>query len=378
MLLNLFYYLDIIVVGGIMDKIIYNVLKTLENNNYESYIVGGYVRDMLLGNISMDIDITTKARPKEVLELFKEYDVKIHEYGNVSFDISGYKFDITTFRKDIKYKKSRKPEKIVYIDSFEEDLKRRDFTINSICLDLDENIIDLYDGRKDLKRKLVRSIGDPNRKLEEDALRILRAVRFASVMKFRLDDELKRAIIDNRELIRDLSFERKKEELNKIFCSKHKKYGVKLLRDLKLLDVLDLKDIEYVLRTNDLIGMWAMITDKDYAFTKKEKDLIKKIRIVMNEDINDIFVQYKYGSYPISVVSDLKGYNTKKIMSKYDKIPIKDREEISINVEEICSVLGKAPDSFLGNIFEDIEHKILDGSLVNDKGVLKEYISSNY
>ena len=84
-----------------MEKIIYNVLRKLEENGYESYIVGGYVRAKLLGISSMDIDITTKARPKEVLELFSDYDVKIHEYGNVSFEIDSYKFDITTFRKDI-------------------------------------------------------------------------------------------------------------------------------------------------------------------------------------------------------------------------------------------------------------------------------------
>ena len=364
--------------GGIMEKIIYNVLRKLEENGYESYIVGGYVRDKLLGISSMDIDITTKARPKEVLELFSDYDVKIHEYGNVSFEIDSYKFDITTFRKDIKYKDNRKPEKIIYIDSFEEDLKRRDFTINSICLDSDDNIIDLYDGRKDLKRKLLRTIGSPYKKMEEDALRILRAVRFATIMKLRLDNDLKLAIIENKHLLKNLSYERKRDELNKLFCSKHKKYGVKLLSDLGLLEVLELKDIKYVLRTNDLIGMWSMITDINYAFTKTEKELIKKIHEVMNLDVNDVFVEYKYGSYPISVVSDLKKLNTKKIMAKYDKLPIKDREEIKISVDEICRVLGKAPDSFIGFIFEDIELKILSGRLLNDKEVLKDYIKNNY
>ena len=361
-----------------MDKIIYNVLETLEKNGYESYVIGGYVRDKILGISTMDIDITTKAKPKEVLNIFKGYDVKLHDYGNVSFKCDNYKFDITTFRKDVKYINNRKPEKIVYIDSFLEDLKRRDFTINSMCLDMDDNLIDIYDGRKDLKRKIVRSIGDPYKKMEEDALRILRAIRFCSVFKFRLDNTLKDAIIKNKNLLRNLSYERKMEELNKIFCSKHKMYGVKLLRDLGLLEELELINIKYILRTNDLIGMWAMITDVDYAFTKKEKELIKKIKTVMNEDINDKFIQYKYGSYPISVVSDLKGFNTKKIMSKYEKLPIKDREELNINVEEICRVLGKAPNKFLGKIFEDIENKVLNGELVNDKKALKEYVKLNY
>ena len=121
-----------------------------------------------------------------------------------------------------------------------------------------------------------------------------------------------------------------------------------------------------------------MITDINYAFTKTEKELIKKIHEVMNLDVNDVFVEYKYGSYPISVVSDLKKLNTKKIMAKYDKLPIKDWEEIKISVDEICRVLGKAPDSFIGIIFEDIELKILSGRLLNDKEVLKDYIKNNY
>ena len=361
-----------------MDKIIYSVLKKLEDNNYESYVVGGYVRDKLLNIETLDIDITTKAKPKEVLELFKDYNVVLHEYDNVSFEIENYKFDVTTFRKDIKYKDNRKPEKIIYIESFEEDLKRRDFTINSICLDMDNNLIDLYDGKKDLRKKLIRTIGDPYKKMEEDALRILRAVRFATIFRFKLDNELKLAIIKNKHLLKNLSYERKKEELNKIFCSKYKKYGVKLINELGLCEELELKDLKYVLRTKDLIGIWAMITDVDYAFTKKEKDLIKKIKLVMNENINDIFVKYKYGSYPISVVSDLKRINTKKIMSNYEKLPIKDRDELNITVEEICKLLGKAPDSFLKEIFEDIEKKVLMGKIPNKKEELKKYISNKY
>ena len=361
-----------------MEKVIYNVLKKLEDNNYESYIVGGYVRDKLLGKKGFDIDITTKARPKEVLELFPDFDVKLHEYGNVSFETDNYKFDITTFRKDIKYKDRRKPECIEYIDSLEEDLVRRDFTINSICMNINDKIIDLYSGRKDLKKRIIRSIGDPYKKTEEDALRMLRAVRFASVFKFNIEPELKKAIVKNKELLKILSYERKREELNKIFCSKHKKYGIQLLKDLGLIESLDLKDIEYALSTNDLIGIWAMITDVDYAFTKNEKELIKKIKTLMNEDINDPIVQYNYGSYCVSVVSDLKGLNTKRVMAGYDKLPIKDRNEIAITVDEICSILGKEPDKFLKNIFTDIEVLILKGIIKNDNNVLKEYIKQVY
>ena len=361
-----------------MEKVIYDVLEKLENNSYEAYVVGGYVRDMLLGEKSYDIDIATLARPKEILSIFPSNNMVLHEYGNVSFEIEDFKFDITTFRKDIKYKNNRKPERIVYIDSFNDDLKRRDFTINAICLDKTGKIIDLYDGRSDLKRKVIRSIGDPYKKMEEDALRMLRAVRFATVLKFKIDPILRSAIEKNKHLLRSLSYGRKREELNKIFSSKNKKYGIKILKELGLLEDLELKNIKYVLHSNDLIGIWSMITDVDYAFTKKEKDIIKNVKLLMNEDINDVFVNYKYGSYAVSIVSDLKGLNTKKVMANYDKLPIKDKNEIAISVDEICNALNRKPDSFLKDIISDIERKILKGDLSNNKEELEKYIKSNY
>ena len=360
------------------EKIKY-VLNKLEENSFESYIIGGYVREKLLGNSdTLDVDITTSARPVDIANIFKDFDVKSYDYGNVSFDYDEYKFDITTFRKDIKYVNSRKPERIVYVDSLEEDLKRRDFTNNTISMDRDNNIIDYYDGKKDLKRKVIKSVGDPEEKIKEDALRILRAVRFATIHKFRLDNNLKQAIIKNCDLVRELSYERKKEELNKIFCSKYKKYGVKLLKQLGLIEPLELKNIDNVLLNNDLIGMWATITDVDYAFTKREKDLISKINSLLNDDINNIMVQYKYGLYPLNIVSNLKRLNTKKIVSNYEKLPIKDKSEIKITADEICDILKVEPGNFIKDIYDTLEKEILFNRLENSSEKIKEFIVKNF
>ena len=361
-----------------MEKVIYDVLDKIEKNGYEAYIVGGFVREYILKKNSYDIDITTSAKPKDIVDLFKDYDVKLYDYGNVSFNIEKYKFDITTYRKDLKYKNNRKPEKIVYIDSLEEDLKRRDFTINTICMDKDENIIDYYDGKKDIKRKLIRSIGNPNEKIKEDALRILRAVRFATTYKYTIDKELKEAIIENRNLLENISYERKKEELNKIFCSKYKKYRIKLLSNLKLKCPLEINSLDNALLNNDLTGIWATITDVNYAFTKKEKEIITKIKELEKEDINDKYIEYKYGLYPLTIVSNLKKLNTKKITAKYDALPIKDKNEINITTDEICDLLNKEPGEFIKNIFENLEKSILNDELKNEKGEIKEYIINKY
>ena len=361
-----------------MEEIVTNILKTLEKKGFESYIVGGYVRDHLMGKTSLDVDIATLARPKEVMEIFSKNNPVSFEYGNVSFEKDDYTFDITTFRKDIKYTGNRKPEKIVYIDSFKEDLERRDFTINSIAMDSDGNIIDVYDGQSDIKKKVIKSVLDPDKKLEEDFLRILRAIRFATIFKFKLDSDLKKAIIKHKDLLKNLSYERKKEELNKIFTSKHKKYGVKLLNDLGLIEVLELKDLKYVFHTNDIIGMWSVITDADYAFTKYEKEIMEKVRNLMKENLHNKYIQYQYGCYALTLASDLKKNNTKRLIQSYDKLPIKDRDELDINAEEICEILGRDPDSFLKTIFDDLERLVVSGKLKNKKEKIENYIRQSY
>ncbi len=358
-----------------MDKIIYKVLENIENNGFEAYIVGGYVRDYLRHKNSNDIDICTNAKPKEIIEIFKNYKTIPLEYGNVILKIKDFDFEITTFRKEITYKNNRKPETIKYIDKLNEDLLRRDFTVNSICMNKEEKIIDLLDGKKDIKTKTLRSIGKANNKLKEDSLRIMRAIRFATILNYKIDSELKEAIVNNKELLKTLSYERKKEELTKIFISENKKYGIKLLKEFELLDILELTNINNVLLTNDVIGIWSTITvNNNYPFTKNEKELIKEVNLLMNENINDKYVLYKYGLYPISIVCDLKRLNKNRIIDNYNKLPIKDRNEINITTEEICEILEIKPGPFLKDLYDDIELGIIKKEIKNTKESIKKYI----
>ena len=359
-----------------MEETIYEVLNRLNENQFKAYLVGGYVRDYLRKKNSKDIDICTSAKPKEVIELFKEYNPLPLEYGNVILEIKDYTFEITTFRKEITYKDNRKPVKIEYISSLEEDLPRRDFTINSICMDKDKKIIDLLNGRKDLNKKIIKSVGNPEIKLREDSLRIMRAIRFATVLNFKLDQNLVKAIKNNKELLRTLSYDRKKEELTKIFNSENKKYGVKLLKELDLLDVLELQNIDNILYTKDIIGIWAsVITNDNYPFTKNEKELMKDIMNLLKENLNDNLVLYKYGVYCISIVCDLKRLNKKKYVDKYNKLAIKDRQEINITTAEICEMLDTKPGPFLKEIYDDIENVIINRKIKNTKEDIKNYIS---
>lgn len=361
-----------------MNDKIKEILEMITNKGFKAYVVGGYVRDYLRKIKTNDIDICTNARVKDLMEIFKDYKVTPLEYGNILLETKDYLYEITTFRKDIDYINNRKPI-IEYVDTLEEDITRRDFTVNSICMDKDGKIIDLLNGKKDLNKKIIRTIGDPYFKIKQDSLRILRAIRFASCLNFKIEDNLKNAIKENKDLLKDLSYERKKEELTKIFTSDNKAYGIKLLKELDLLEVLELTNIDNVLRTKDLIGMWSTITINDnYPFTKKEKDLINNINKLLKEDLNDIFVLYKTGLYEINVVCDLRKLSKKKYSNKYEKLVIKDKSEINITTEEICSLLNKKPGCFLKEIYNDLEKNILLKNIKNNKEEIEKYILNNY
>ena len=211
-------------------------LEVLEQHGYSCYIVGGYVRDYLLGVKSNDIDICTNATPKELITIFDTNNYVDTGYGSVRIIYKKYGFDITTYRKEIKYENNRKPIKIKYINDIAKDLIRRDFTINTLCMNSAGEIIDLLYATPDLNKKVIRTVGHPRYRLKEDSLRILRAIRFATNLDFEIDKKTKKYIMKYGYLLKNLSYNRKKEELNKIFSSKNKNKGIALLEELKLIE----------------------------------------------------------------------------------------------------------------------------------------------
>ncbi len=355
------------------------IIKKLADNGYQAYIIGGFVRDLILKIDTYDIDICTNATPKEIQKLFDEAIISPFEYGSIHFKINNIDFEITTFRKEIKYENNRKPVEIKYIDDLKEDLLRRDFTVNTLCMDKDGNIIDMLHANNDLNNQLIKTVGNANLKIEEDSLRILRAIRFATVLDFKIDNELKQAIINNKDLLKILSFYRKKDELNRIFMSVNKEKGINLIKELDLEKSLDIVNVEKALLTNDLIGIWAVIDKNNYyPYTKEEKGIIEDIRSMINEDIKNKYIMYKYGNYILSIVCELKKLNKIEYLKKYNKLQIKSISEINISANEICDILNKEPGPFLKDIIKDIEYKIVNDKLKNDKEKLKKYIEKTY
>lgn len=355
------------------------LIQTIEDHGYIAYIVGGFVRDQLLGISSNDIDICTSARPSDIRNIFPNFCLPNEAYGSVTVIIKNIRFEITTFRKEIKYLNNRKPIEFEYIDNLLEDLNRRDFRINTICMDRNGKILDLLDGKQDLDKREINVVGDGILKFTEDSLRILRAVRFATSLNFSLSDAIKQSILQTKHYVRNLSYDRKKQELNKIFGSVNVRYGTKLLIELGLDQELQLTHLRKIKNFDDLMGIWAQLNVDDiYPFTKNEKELMKSIRELLQKDIIDSFSLYHYGLYVNSVVADIKGLDRKVITRDYNNLPIKCRSDIVMNGKDIMRLLDCKPGDYLRVILDDIESKILNKELANDSKVLESYLIESY
>ena len=362
-----------------MNETALKVLKKINSNGYQAYLVGGYPRDLYLGRNSMDFDICTSATPKELKQIFGGSVLPSEEYGSVTLIVNNIRFEITTFRKDIKYLNNRKPIEIEYVDNLIEDLQRRDFTMNTMCIDSNRQLIDLLDGKEDINNKIIRTVGNANMKIYEDSLRILRAIRFATTLNFELDEDLKEAIKRHKDLLKSLSYYRKKEELDKIFSSTNSSYGINLIKELGLDEPLELSNLDNLIPTTYLIGTWAQLDVLDkYSFNNSEKEAIIAINELKDKDILNFNNLYKYGLYISTMVSEIKGVDKKLINERYNSLYIHNKTDIKIEAKEICELLNRKPGKFLREIFDDLEYKLVNKLLENKKDVLKKYISENY
>ncbi len=216
------------------------VLTVLETAGFEGYVVGGAVRDLITKTPVKDWDFTTDAQPEQILKLFPDafYDNKFGTVGVAEKHLGGDGgvLEITTFRTESGYLDHRRPDKVTWGETIKEDLQRRDFTINAMALTRKKELVDPYNGQKDLKDRLIRAVGDPNRRFNEDALRMLRAIRIASQLGFVIEVKTLAAIDANSALINQISAERVRDELLKIVASPFPKEGIMLMFNAGLLE----------------------------------------------------------------------------------------------------------------------------------------------
>lgn len=355
-----------------------SVLERIEENGFEAYIVGGYVRDYLLGITTGDVDICTNARAKEIVDIFDDVKTTCNEYGCVKIVTNELRLDITTYRRDLKYNGDRKKVDIEYVDNLLADINRRDFTMNTLCMNKSGNIIDVLGGEEDIKNKIIRCVGDISERLNEDPLRMLRAVRFATILDFKIEDNLYRELKNNAYLLKQLSKERIKDELTKILANKNALKGLSLLKDLDFLWFLGISYNSDIVYVSDICGMYSQLDfEIEYPFSKEEKDNIKNIKNIIKYGIIDENVLFTYGLYTAQVAGSILNVNKEDIAWIDSHLAIKTLKDINITSEEICDILGLEPNKVIGIVYDELKDLILKNDLVNDNSSIKEYVNNN-
>lgn len=266
------------------------VLEKINKKGFKAYIVGGTVRDLVLGQEPHDIDIATNMSMSEIKKLFKTYELgKSTDYGIVVIREKGFSFELAQFRADGSYVDGRRPETVEIKGTFKEDAERRDFTINAMAIDKTGNIIDYFNGRKDIKNKVLRTVGDPKKRFGEDKLRIMRAARFAAKLDMDIDKDTRSTA---RKLAKDmtqLSAERIKDELFKSASLGGKKFAryLRILDDLKILQIIlpELAALKYKPHTPqhhpespDVFGHVLKALE-----TTKTKDPVQQLAIMLHD-----------------------------------------------------------------------------------------------
>lgn len=325
------------------------IINKLEKNNFEAFIVGGCVRDCLLNIIPKDWDICTNAKPLEIKSIFANFNVNISgiQYGTVAIKINNIVFEITTYRKELKYKSHRKPTQILFVNNLKEDLNRRDFTINAIAYNPNVGIVDYFNGINDLKSKLIRCVNNPSKKIKQDSLRIMRAIRFQAVYGFNIEKKTKKSIYQNSNLLKFLSSERICSEFLKTLNGK---YAKKSLGNFKLIFFKIIPELKYlnfsVKQNSTFSSLWELaintLSNCEYSTSLRLAALFRHIGIyVSHNKSNNIFQNYEDKSLQIFNKTSLNLKIPKKYTEQTAKIIKYQNISIPLNINETCKILNK-------------------------------------
>ncbi len=266
------------------------VLETLKTNGYDAFLVGGCVRDSIMGKIPNDYDITTNATPEKILECFSSCKTLTNgiKHGTVGVILGKEVIEVTTYRIDGEYTDNRHPDKVMFSDKLTDDLSRRDFTVNAIACGHDLNFCDPFGGISDISRKLIKCVGEPDKRFNEDALRILRALRFSSVLDFDIDNDTALSVHKNAGLLVNISAERINSEFSKLICGKRSGRVLKEYLDVLCVFIPELCNI-------DISGYNAVVRDVELS----ECNLILRLCIFFGAlldktDVSDVLTRLRY------------------------------------------------------------------------------------
>lgn len=334
-----------------IPKDVKKILYRLKENGYEAYIVGGCVRDSILKRNPNDWDITTNAKPEEVIELFDKVILTGVKHGTVTIIINKQSYEVTTYRTDGEYEDNRHPKEVKFVRDLREDLARRDFTINAMAYNEEEGLIDYFEGIKDLNNKIIRTVGDAKKRFSEDALRMLRAIRFSAQLDFTIDENILSSIKELNNNINNISKERIREEFNKILVSNPQ--NINILMDCGLLDyILPFTSELYIADQDSLYNNIIISTEiiepiLHLRLTALLHNFIKvKIKTTYENNIEKEHLQNNESSLIIErILKDLKYDNDtiNKVMTLiyYHDFKLKDKLSIKVMLNKIGEELTR-------------------------------------
>lgn len=379
------------------------ILTTIVEAGYEAYFVGGSVRDMLLGKAIHDVDIATSAYPSEIKALFeKTVDTGI-EHGTVMVLDHGAGYEITTFRTESGYTDYRRPDEVIFVRDLREDLKRRDFTINALAMNKTGEIIDLFDGLLDLDKKVIKAVGNPSERFHEDALRMMRAIRFSAQLDFVIEDKTLLAINKEAPLLEKIAIERINVEFTKMLMGQAAAKGLfaftktglyKYVPNINIERELDLVAAGLALKHKQLMTpavAWTFLIvqlgldDKQAKLFLKQwkhgNDLInmvtsanhfirlyKRQTMVTNWDLYQLGNNVAIVNAVLAVI--MKDFDENELNKRYDMLTIKTKRELAITGAVLIKSGVVKPGPVMGKILLQLEQAVVAKTLDNDAAKL--------
>ncbi|MCL1696480.1 CCA tRNA nucleotidyltransferase [Lysinibacillus sp. BPa_S21] len=378
----------------------YSVIEQLESAGFEAVIVGGAVRDAILGRPAHDVDVATNAMPDEVKSVFHHtVDIGI-QHGTVLVIVPAGSVEVTTYRTDGEYTDHRRPEEVQFVRSLKEDLQRRDFTMNAIAMRRDGAFVDFYGGRQDIEAGIVRAVGDAQKRFSEDALRMLRAVRFSAQLGFQIESETLKAMRDKADNISWIARERIKAELDKLWVGKYVFNGIRKLEESNLVNYLNgtfQEDDWYAFNTQDKQLGWAYfavlqgehwrevlgeyrLSNKEMAFVKA---VIEALKALINGWTNmDYFLYTEQELEAACYFAELRQLDVQmpqqSIQEIQTKLPIRHKRELVVNGTDLLKWSGKKGGPWVKEALQAMLEAVVNGELQNDQQQIKNWIEHDY
>ncbi|MBY0096570.1 CCA tRNA nucleotidyltransferase [Mesobacillus maritimus] len=384
------------------------LLDIIEAAGFEAYFVGGSVRDSLLAREISDVDIATSALPEELKAIFPHTaDIGI-QHGTILVIYNGEPYEITTFRTESGYSDYRRPDEVRFIRSLKEDLQRRDFTMNAIAMDKTGELIDPFNGKQAITMKQIITVGDPDERFGEDALRMMRAVRFVSQLSFTIEERTLAALSHMPHLLENIAVERKLTEFEKLLVGPSNNEAISILVQTGLFNYLPGLSgngdcVSRMARCN-LVGLakaelWALLihqiglNDREAnGFLREWKLPLKQIKQILktlywlryrlNNEWTRISAYDAGKEFMVSAerllqrLTKLKTSSEAELFKVFDQLPIKSRSELTLTGADLLSWFKEKPGPWVNHYLRLVEEKVLTGEVANVKADIREWLDN--